>query len=225
MKIGIVVAMASEAKALENKIGQFFGEIPFTVRVTSPGLKYAEKAARQLLSEGHDFLISWGVSGALNPSLEPGTLLISQQVTTISDQTLEFTGDLGKRISDGLKPLNPILGRITSTEKPVISPAEKFKLRNISNADAVDMESAAVAKIAKKNNCDFLSIRSIVDSASFEIPSSALAGIDSQHNRVMLQVIKQLACRPKELKNMIQLSFHFRKALKTLSSCANLLIK
>ena len=66
MKIGIVVAMAYEAKALENKIGQFFGEIPFTVRVTSPGLKYAEKAARQLLSEGHDFLISWGVSGGKN---------------------------------------------------------------------------------------------------------------------------------------------------------------
>ena len=87
------------------------------------------------------------------------------------------------------------------------------------------MESVAVAKIAKKNYCDFLSIRSIVDGASFEVPSSALAGIDSQHNRVMLQVIKQLACRPKELKNMILLSFHFRKALKTLSSCADLLIK
>ena len=225
MKIGIIVAMASEAKALENKIGQFFGEIPFTVRVTNPGLKYAEKAAEQLLSEGHGFFISWGVSGGLNPSLEPGSLLISQQVSTISDQTLEFTGDLGERISDGLKSLNPILGQITSTEKPVISPVEKSKLRNISNADAVDMESIAIAKIAKTNNCGFLSIRSIVDSAHFEIPSSALAGIDSQHNRIMLQVIKQLACRPTELKNMIKLSFHFRKALKTLSSCANLLIR
>ena len=94
MKIGIVVAMASEAKALENKIGLIFGEIPFTVRVTGPGLKYAEKAARQLLSEGHDFLISWGVSGGLNPSLEPGTLMISHQVATTSDQILEFTGGL-----------------------------------------------------------------------------------------------------------------------------------
>jgi adenosylhomocysteine nucleosidase len=225
MKIGIIVAMASEAKALENKIGQLLGEIPFTVRVASPGLKYAEKATEQLLSEGHGFFISWGVSGGLNPSLQPGRLLISQQVATTSDQTLEFTSDLEKRISDELNPLNPILGRITSTEKPTISPVEKSKLHSGRRADAVDMESIAIAKIAKKNSCGFLSIRSIVDSANFEIPSSALAGMNSQGNQVMLKVLKQLAHRPKELKSLIELSFHFRKALKTLSSSADLLIK
>jgi adenosylhomocysteine nucleosidase len=225
MKIGIIVAMTYEAKILEDEIGQLLGEIPFTVRVSSPGLKYAKKAAEQLLSEGHGFFISWGVSGGLNPSLKPGRLLISQQVTTVSDQALEFTGNLGKRISNELKPLNPVLGRITSTEKPVVSPVEKSKLRNASNADAVDMESIAIAKIAKKNNCDFLSIRSIVDSANFEIPSSALAGMDSQENQAMFTVLKQLAYRPRELKSLVELSFHFRKALKTLSSSAKLLIK
>ncbi len=219
------MAMAYEAKILEDEIGQLLGEIPFTVRVSSPGLKYAKKAAEQLLSEGHGFFISWGVSGGLNPSLKPGRLLISQQVTTVSDQALEFTGNLGKRISNELKPLNPVLGRITSTEKPVVSPVEKSKLRNASNADAVDMESIAIAKIAKKNNCDFLSIRSIVDSANFEIPSSALAGMDSQGNQAMFTVLKQLAYRPRELKSLVELSFHFRKALKTLSSSAKLLIK
>lgn len=225
MKIGIIVAMASEAKALENKIGQLLGEIPFTVRMASPGLKYAEKAAKQLLSEGHDFFISWGVGGGLNQSLQPGRLLISQQVETISDQTLDFTSDLGKRVIDELNPLNPILGRITSSEKPIISPAEKSKLHDASSADAVDMESIAIAKIAKKNSCGFLSIRAIVDSGNFEIPSSALAGMDSQGNQVMFKVLKQLAYRPKELKSLIELSFHFRKALKTLSSSADLLIK
>ena len=129
---------------------------------------------------------------------------------------------MGKRISNELKPLNPVLGRITSTEKPVVSPVEKSKLRNASNADAVDMESMAIAKIAKKNNCDFLSIRSIVDSANFEIPSSALAGMDSQGNQAMFTVLKQLAYRPRELKSLVELSFHFRKALKTLSSSAKL---
>jgi adenosylhomocysteine nucleosidase len=225
MKIGIIVAMASEAKALQNKTGRFLGEIPFTVRVASPGLEDAEKVATRLLSEGHGFFISWGVGGGLDPSLGPGRLLISQQVITISGQILEFSGDLGKRIGDTLKPLNPIVGRITSSEKPVVSPMEKAKLRNTSNAVAVDMESIAVAKIANKNNCGFLCIRSIVDSANFEIPSSALAGMDSEGGRVMLQVIRQLACRPKELKDMIKLSFHFRKALKTLNNAANLIIK
>ena len=74
MKIGIIVAMAYEAKILEDEIGQLLGEIPFTVRVSSPGLKYAIKAAEQVLSEGHGFFISWGVSGGLTPSLKPGRL-------------------------------------------------------------------------------------------------------------------------------------------------------
>jgi len=225
MKVGIIVAMASEAKVLKNQTSRLLDEIPFAVNIAGPGIEHAKKATEQLLSDGCDFFISWGVSGGLNTSLESGTLVISREVASPSEQTVQFTDDLGEKISNQLMTLNPHLGRIVSTKKPVISLTEKSKLRAVSQADAVDMESIAIAKIAKKNNCGFLSIRSIVDSANFEIPSSALAGMDSVGYLVILKVIRRLACRPKELKDLIRLSFHFLKALKTLRSVANLLIK
>ena len=52
----------------------------------------------------------------------------------------------------------------------VDSPEKKKKLREDTNADLVDMESAAVALIARENSIGFLAIRGISDTSEETLP-------------------------------------------------------
>ena len=225
VKIGIIAAMPSEAKALKNIKGRFFGEIPFRVYVAGPGYENAKRAAEQLLGDGYRFLISWGVGGGLDSSLKPGRLVISREIVSVLYDTLKFDDELGKKISAALGELDPYFGRVISSPTPISSPAEKSILKTASRAHVVDMESAAIANVAAINHCDFLCIRSIVDCSKFQIPSAALVAMHSTGFKTILKVIKQLAHEPKDIKNLLALSFHFLKALRTLRSAAKLLGK
>jgi adenosylhomocysteine nucleosidase len=103
-------------------------------------------------------LLSVGLAGACDPRLEVGEIVRASVV--IDART-------GERFeSSQFKQVLLSTGAIASV-------GEKARLRASYNADAVDMEAAAVARSAQAHGLSFHSIKAISDEADFEVEGLA----------------------------------------------------
>jgi adenosylhomocysteine nucleosidase len=102
-----------------------------------------------------DLLYSVGYAGALDPTLKVANLLMPAQVINGSD---------GSRVH-----LSKGQGILLS-QSAVASVAQKSRLRESYGAQAIDMESAAVARAAEAQGVGFRAIKVISDEFNFELP-------------------------------------------------------
>jgi nucleoside phosphorylase len=107
-----------------------------------------------------DRLVSFGVAGALRADLPVGTVIDATRVVDESGTVLWEGGPLGA------SPARP--GTILGADRIVDDPSERARLHAATGADAVDMESATLARSGRLVGC----IRSISDT-----PTSRLAGL------------------------------------------------
>jgi adenosylhomocysteine nucleosidase len=120
------------------------------------GQEAARRAAESVVREYHpELLISAGFAGALEESLKAGQVLWPGKVIDAKDNSRsEIESGTGVLVSF-----------------PAIAGAEqKAKLASSYNAQAVDMEAAAVAKAAEKHGIGFMSVKAISDERDFEPP-------------------------------------------------------
>jgi nucleoside phosphorylase len=105
-------------------------------------------------------LVSFGVAGALRADLPVGTVIDATRVVDESGAVLWEGGPLGA------SPARP--GTILGADRIVDDPSERARLHEQTGADAVDMESATLARSGRLAGC----IRAISDT-----PASRLAGL------------------------------------------------
>ena len=115
-------------------------------------------AANGVPREGR--LVSFGIAGALDPALEIGTLLDATRVVD-EDGTVLWEGE-------PLGIASARVGTIVGASRIVDDPAERERLRRATGADAVDMESGALARSGRLAGC----IRVVSDT-----PGRELAGL------------------------------------------------
>lgn len=181
--LGIIFALPIEAHTFERRAshtkefrGQecvvFEGRLanhPITWTISGVGRDAASRAA-QLMIDGHrpHTLISAGFAGALAPDLEHGNVLIPDRILNDRHECV-YT----------LVSIDQIPFLVTKTRKPralitvdsaITSKEAKAQLRKSSNADLVDMESAAVAQIAREADIPFLAVRAISDTSDETLP-------------------------------------------------------
>jgi adenosylhomocysteine nucleosidase len=136
------------AMAVEERVARRLGS---TARI---GLA----AANGLPAEGR--LVSFGIAGALRDDLEIGTVIDATRVVDEKGTTLWEGEPLG------VSPART--GTILGASRIVDHPEERARLRAASGADAVDMESGALARSGRLAGC----IRAISDT-----PSRGLGGL------------------------------------------------
>ena len=107
-----------------------------------------------------DRLVSFGVAGALRADLPVGTVIDATRVVDESGAVLWEGGPLGASPARA--------GTILGADRIVDDPSERARLHEATGADAVDMESATLARTGRLAGC----IRSISDT-----PTSRLAGL------------------------------------------------
>ena len=100
-------------------------------------------------------LVSAGIAGALTDSWHVGDVLFARDVVD---------ADSGERFSAGGSA-----GTVV-TASNVSGPAEKRNLAQRWTADVVDMEAAAVAKLAAANGIEFIAIKAVSDELDFVMP-------------------------------------------------------
>ena len=223
MRIGVVVALDAEARTLPASSGVFAGRHHYEVMLAGPGPRRAEHAARRLLAEGCDALLSFGLAGGLAPALRPGAVLNASSVCTAEGQILSCADPLRLLLRDALSDITVHDAPLFGADAPLIAAADKRALHATRGTVAVDMESAAIGRVAGEHHVPFAVLRCVVDPCDFTLPRAALAGMaEDGGNRPMATAVAVLM-RPWELPNLIRLALWYGGALRALRSAGALL--
>ena len=120
------------------------------------GADAARRAAEAVIVlYGPNVVYSAGYAGALDPRLKVGAIIRAARVVNAGDgSSAQIAGGDGVLVS----------------YLAVATPAQKVKLRESYQAQAVDMEAAAVARAAEARGVRFSALKVISDESDFEFP-------------------------------------------------------
>nr|VFK75805.1 MAG: hopanoid-associated phosphorylase [Candidatus Kentron sp. MB] len=210
-KLGIIAALPLEIKCL-SRIDVHPGSCAniadnSILYYAGIGQKNAAQAAQFLIDSGANALVSWGTAGALHPRLTPGDIVLPLAVIDHAQNRLypvdqRWHGALKSRLEHGLNPKTiHSQQNVVSTREVQSNPRQKKILHQTTGAIAVDMESAAIAAVASKENKPFVVIRGISDTVAMRLPQSALKATDRYGKISLLGLSAALLRTPTELRH------------------------
>lgn len=181
--VGVVVALGIEAGGLVDRLkgvirtnghgfvareGGLAGK-RIIVLECGTGLRNAERGARALIA-GHQprWAISAGFAGGLDAKLHFGDLLLANRI--IAPDGLSFDIDLQYNVPDASQPRPVHVGTLLTANRIIRDASEKRSLGQQHQALAVDMESAAVAKVCQAEKTRLIAARIISDPVDRNLP-------------------------------------------------------
>ena len=183
----------------------------------------AQAGALRLVEAGAGALVSFGIAGGLAPRLVPGSLILASTIQVAGEPSLgvdlKWRGRLCERLGAAIEPQ---LGEMVGSHTVVQTADEKTRLFGETLGLAVDMESHAVARVARDHALPFLVVRAIADTATMPIPNAALAGVGLGGETRAFAVLKQAAFTPWEWPARLRLAGAHQKALGALQRTVRL---
>ncbi len=207
MRLGIVVGLAAEAR-IARRLGE--------VAIGGGTPEGAEAAAEELVARGVTDLLSFGLAGGLDPNLQPGDLVVP--VVVLEDGERYPTDDALCRGMGGATA-----GVLLAAATIVASADAKRALSVQTQASAVDLESGAVARVARRHRLPFAVLRAICDPAARNLPPAALIALDAGGGIKGLRVLASVASRPWQVGGLLWLALDAAKARRSLVRAANAL--
>jgi len=211
-KIAIVAALEREVSALtrgwsrleqeyEGRKFVFFERDEMVVVCGGIGVEAARRAAEAVIAVYHPTLVqSVGFAGALNASLRVGYVFAPAVVIDARDGSrAEIDGGEGTLV----------------TFMTVAGVEQKANLAQAYEAQAVDMEAAAVAAAARAHGISFGATKVISDELHFEMPGMDRF-IDAQGRFRTANLTAFVALRPWLWRRVAMLARNSRKAAKAL---------
>ena len=225
MITGIAVALPEELSTLTStKIAK--GCCAFicdstVIAYSGAGADNARRASELLITQGANRLISWGCAGALVDSLNPGDLVLADVLIDAEGCQTAIQSDWLKATQSVLIPFFKVrTGSLVESKAIVATSEDKKQLHLTTNAIAVDMESIAIAKIARLNNVPFLAIRVIADPAAMNLPKAINYALNNEGEVVLGKLLLFIALHPTQIPALISLGLHFNAAKNTLKQIA-----
>lgn len=221
--VGIVVALPEELRTLTNiklKQGECIQLGKLLIAYGGAGMANAREAAQSLLHKGAKQLVSWGCAAGLAKDLKPGDLLLADKVVSEQNQfdTDTFWCNHVRQTLQSVVSVHN--GRLFTSKDLISSSLRKYQIQQDRQTIALDMESAAIAEVAKENGMPFLVIRSIADPVTMDLPAAVLAGLNDQGQVELPKLLLHLISHPWEIVGLIRLGLHFHAAQKTLKLVA-----
>ena len=160
-------------------------------------------------------LVSFGIAGALAPSLKPGDIVLSTEVID-DDRSWLSSERLRPQISDLALELGAIEGPVLGAQLVIATKADKRRAWQQTGAIAVDLESIVVARAAAALGIPFVVLRAIADPASRELPPAALVPLADDGKPALAQVLASVMRRPQQLPTLLGVAREARQALAAL---------
>ena len=203
-RLGVITGLQREVRCLAS--------LADSVSIACAGAdsERARVQTRSLLKQGCQAIVSFGIAGGLDPEVEPGTVVIAQEV--LAPDGTRYSADPEWRdrvlsdLADHVAPSPVIGGAIAGSGRIIATAAEKRALLYRTGAVAVDMESHAVGEVASSRGVRFIVIRAVADSAERKVPESASHAIAEDGSERIAAVVGHLAVRPWELPSLIALA-------------------
>jgi adenosylhomocysteine nucleosidase len=214
--VAVVVAMRRELEPLLVGVrGQRVNGVEFfelanaVIAVGGIGQSAARRAAEAVMKTYEPaILVSAGVAGALSPTLKVGDVVEGSEVVD-AESGARFRTSGGESV-------------IVSVSA-VTGPEEKRLLAERYKAEVVDMESAAVAQVAREVGIECKAIKAISDELEFEMPPVA-GFVDANGRFETTRFAAYVAIRPKWWSAVRRLSVNSRIASVNLSHSVEHLI-
>lgn len=162
-------------------------------------------------------MVSWGCAGALAKDFKSGSLVVPECVIDANNQKHRADSGWVHRLTDklnGVVMAQP--GLIAESATILTSPAEKSALRQSCGAVAVDMESAAVARVAADAGLPFIAVRAVADTADSSLPALVGNATDDRGEVRLPALLGQLCLHPGQLPALLRLKKDFDAAMATL---------
>lgn len=219
--IGIVAALPAEARTVVRRRLEFESllELPegHWLTVSGAGPERAHEAASRLMEHNVEGLMSWGCAAALAHHLRPGHLVLPEVVLDEEGHGHAVDLDWRRRLSTSLPSgLLSHGGHLVESARVVGTRAAKASLYASTGAIAVDMESAAIARVARDRCVPFLAVRAIADPAAMDFPGAVSRTLNPRGDVRRVALLGQLARHPWQIGELIALGRAFGAALRTL---------
>jgi adenosylhomocysteine nucleosidase len=184
--------------------------------VSGIGRAAAAAAANALVEAGASALMTFGMAGALDPALTPGSVVLPRELISGDGARFQTSSSWCARVAAALSSVRAVTeGNLLTCDRAIETPADKAAAFHSSGAAAVDMESAAVAEIAARHNLPFIAVRVIVDTAADKLPRAVVAA--SRAGRVKFgRLIAGLVLAPGEIAGLLRLAQRYRVAMRSL---------
>jgi adenosylhomocysteine nucleosidase len=186
-RIGFIAALDVEASSLRRAAA---GDDSWLVLQSGPGPTRAAAAAAHALDTGARLLVSFGLAGALDAAVAPGTVLAPRRVVAEGDAPLAVSAPWHTRVTALADEFRFADGDLLTVHAALESPAAKRAAARASGAVGVDMESAAVAAAAARGGVPFVALRVVVDALDDSLPRGAERWIDDRGKRRLLPVLR-----------------------------------
>jgi adenosylhomocysteine nucleosidase len=217
--VGLVFALGIESGGLEDLLnavvvtrGKSFlareGSLQdrrLVLALAGVGRNKAERATRLLLA-GHRpaWVISAGFSGALQPGLKRGDIVMADSLVEPGGGRLAIDMRIDQQSLASTPGLH--IGRLLTVDKIVAESSEKQRLGQTYDALAVDMESWAVAEVCSQEHVRFLAVRVISDTLEENLPHDLGPLIAQQTTAGKVGALTgALWRRPSSFKDMLRL--------------------
>ena len=228
-QIGIVVALPGELRTLTKRKIPIGGSERLSdkllIAVSGAGPTQASTAAKLLLEHGANALVSWGCAAALQSRLRAGHLVLPEQIKSTDNTVFHvdsaWHNQIFQAVSNKIERVDS--GLIVESQLLVTTAHEKQSLANTSNAVAVDMESAAIARLAKQMDVPFMAVRAIADPIEMSLPKAVSCAMSHNGDVNIPRLLFRLLLHPGEIGALIRLGMQFRAAQKMLCQVANIL--
>ena len=217
--IGFLAGLKAEAACLRLRMRAV------RVAVSAGDPAGAQAMARQLAEDGVKALVSFGMAGGLDPALRPGDLVVGSGVALPDGQVVSADRRWWPRTLARVAENVPktaaqrpkvVVGQIYGSDAAILSAPEKADLFARTGSVAVDLESAAVARVAVGRGLPFAVVRAVADPADRPVPALALAGMGPGGEMRPWAVLRRLIGAPRHLPALIRLGGDTRRSLAAL---------
>ncbi|MEI6278863.1 MAG: hypothetical protein WCQ16_05695 [Verrucomicrobiae bacterium] len=174
------------------------------------GKRTAASLEKLILENRPEMVISAGLSGALQPDIPVGTVLLGENFT---DRELASSLPI---------PEGFLVGRIVTSDEILETAAKKTALGRESGALAVDMETAHLHAVCTRNGVRMVSIRCITDTMQQDLPIPGHVLMDAETGRTNPGAIfRYLFRHPASVPEFARLVRNARLAQQTLANGLN----
>lgn len=194
--------------------GGVYGEIRIVVVICGMGFLRARRATEALI-EAHSpgWIISTGFCGALQPEMRIGDIVVADSVADTHGNIINLPPGLKSNPEKGL-----YVGRVLTADDFVRSVQEKQDLAAAHSAQAVEMESMAVAQICRDSKLRCMVVRSVSDDMSSDLPPEVLSLVGATGSVRFGAAIGSLIKKPSSAKQMWQLRENAHQAAERLAA-------
>lgn len=240
MKIGIIVAMPEEFRAVANSLGATtaaqvdalkagcfnLAGHEFMLVESGMGFRNAAKASEMLVHDGRpDLLVSTGFCGGVAPELQTGDIVVAQEIIIANKDGFDTVpiqlSSIGQNFVARQKAGGGRVVTGTFISASVIMPKKRLAgmLTDSCPNPVVEMESGAIALVAVENSIPLLAIRAVSDSAAEELGFSLDEFCDSEMRRISThKVLLTVLRKPQIIPQLVRLSRSSHRAAKSLTA-------